>query len=460
MTLKRLYEDGLAHASYLVGCPQSGEALVLDPNRNLGLYLGEAAKERLRIVAVAETHIHADYLSGARELASRAGATLYVSGEGPKSGRYEFLGERNVRPLKDGDSVEVGAVRLNAMLTPGHTQEHLTFLATDTKVGESPVAAFTGDFVFVGDVGRPDLMESAVGQKGAAEPAARELFRSLERFRGLPGHLLVWPAHGAGSACGRSLGGSPVSSLGYELATSWAFQVAREEEFVREVLQGQPEPPPYYALMKRENRCGPPASPSCGPPRRVGAVPEGALVLDVRLTPEYEEAHLKDSLHMPSYRSFLQYAGWVVPHGRPITLVASDENQACRAALALSLIGIDEATTWAGPEIVLTAKPDRVRSTERAASGSLRPGALLLDVRSEHEWSAGHIEGAVNIPFCRLEERAGELPRNAPIEVYCSGGMRSAISVSILERAGLADVRDVVDGFDGYVRRTGAAVAR
>src|SRR5688572_13755898 len=256
MFLQRFYDDQLAQASYLVGCSATGESLVVDPSRDVAQYIDAAAREGLRVTHVTETHIHADFVSGARELASRTGAQLLLSDEGDAEWKYRYAEDSRARLLYDGDSFHVGNIELEAMHTPGHTPEHLSFLVTDHPAGAGPWGILTGDFVFVGDVGRPDLLERAAGYAGTMEAGARELQRSLERFRTLPDHLQVWPGHGAGSACGKSLGALASSTVGYERLANWGLAITNEEEFVRMVLAGQPEPPRYFAEMKRINKEG------------------------------------------------------------------------------------------------------------------------------------------------------------------------------------------------------------
>src|SRR5260370_8507470 len=232
MILKRFYEERLAQASFLLGCPDSGEAVVIDPNREVGRYLEAAQAEGLRIIAAAETDIHADFVSGSRELARQAGATLFVSAEGGPDWQYAFAGEPGVKLLRHGDSIRAGKVRLDARHAPGHTPEHLVFLLTDEAASPEPLGAFTGDFIFAGDVGRPDLLERAAGWSGTMEAGARQLFASLQAFPVLHSRLFLWPGHGAGSACGKKLGGTPVTTLGYEALADCAFRPRAEAEFV------------------------------------------------------------------------------------------------------------------------------------------------------------------------------------------------------------------------------------
>jgi hydroxyacylglutathione hydrolase len=255
--LHRLWDPKLAQASYLIGCTEAQEALVIDATRDVDQYLALAASLNLRIAHVTETHIHADFVSGSRELAARAGATLYLSNEGGSDWRYDFAASDRAVGLHEGDRFVVGNVGIGVLHTPGHTPEHLTFLVTDGAAATEPIAAVTGDFVFVGDVGRPDLLERAAKVKGTMESAARTLFRSLQRFKAQPDYLQIWPGHGAGSACGKRMSPIPHSTVGYERRFNWAFAVTDETEFVRLVLAGQPEAPRYFGMMKHINKEGP-----------------------------------------------------------------------------------------------------------------------------------------------------------------------------------------------------------
>src|SRR6187402_7026 len=239
MIVKRCFEPKLAQASYLIGCAVAHECLVIDPNRDAEQYMKMAEAEGLRIVGVTETHIHADYLSGSRELAARTGATLYVSDEGDADWKYAFAGEKGVKTIKAGDRLTFGNVKIDVLHTPGHTPEHLSFLVTDGAAADEPIAAATGDFIFVGDVGRPDLLERAANIKGTMEIGAKTLWASLQKFGARPDWLQLWPGHGAGSACGKGISAIPHSTLGYEKRFNWAFQAGDEATFVKGVLAGQ-----------------------------------------------------------------------------------------------------------------------------------------------------------------------------------------------------------------------------
>jgi len=257
MLLRYFYDDRLAQASYMVGCARSGEALIVDPMRHIQPYLAAAQKEGLRITHIVETHIHADFVSGARELAAATDARIYLSDMGPSEWKYAYADDPRVVLVRDGDHFMVGNIRIDVLHTPGHTPEHISFMVTDTAGADKPMGVFTGDFIFVGDVGRPDLLEEAAGQAGTKVPGAKQQFASVQRFKALPDYLQIWPGHGAGSACGKALGAIPSTTLGYEKLFNPAFQFTDEAAFVDWLLSGQPEAPRYFAQMKRVNKLGP-----------------------------------------------------------------------------------------------------------------------------------------------------------------------------------------------------------
>ena len=261
MFLRQITDSSLAQNAYLIGCQRTGEAIIIDPERDVDRYLKIATDNGFRLTAVADTHIHADYLSGARELMERHGAIPYLSAEGGPDWQFEWAkGNPNARLLHGGDTFRIGNIEFKAILSAGHTPEHLSFLITDSGGGATePMGLLSGDFIFVGDVGRPDLLESAAGLTGSMEPSARALYKSLRATATLPEHLQILPGHGAGSACGKSLGAVPISVMGYERRYNGALRGAikgSEEAFVKEILSGQPEPPRYFARMKRDNKAG------------------------------------------------------------------------------------------------------------------------------------------------------------------------------------------------------------
>lgn len=474
MILRRFYDEQLAQASYLVGCAATGEALIVDPNRDVEQYVTAAAAEGLRITHVTETHIHADFVSGSRELAHRTGAALHLSDEGGEGWRYAFptaeeraQGVRAVL-LRDGDSFMVGNIRLDVVATPGHTPEHIAFLVTDTAGADRPMGAFTGDFIFVGDVGRPDLLERAAGVADSMDASARTLFQSLKRFREYPDWLQLWPAHGAGSACGKSLGAVPQSTLGYEKLFNWGLATADESEFVRMVLDGQPEPPRYFAEMKRINRDGPRVLGDMLPPTRLPAthladlLADGALVVDLRAAQAFATRHVPGTLNIPYNRAFTSWAGWLVPYDHDFYLLVPDSETATMAARDLALIGLDRLAGYVCGDAlqawVAAGRPlggvAQFRVDELAGlieDGAMERGDLaVLDVRGASEWEAGHVPGVPNVPVGLLPEHLDELPRDRPLVVHCQSGARSSIAASLLQRAGFENVVNLTDGFAAW----------
>ena len=465
MLLERYYDDSLAQASYLIGCERAREAIVIDPNRDAARYLAAARARTMTLRYVAETHIHADFLSGARDLARAAGAQLLLSAHGGNDWSYGFASAEGARLLRDGDTIAVGDIRIQVVHAPGHTPEHICFLVTDTATGGAPIGLISGDFVFVGDVGRPDLLERAAGVAGTMEASARELYASLQRLREYPDYLQIWPGHGAGSACGKSLGAMPQSTLGYERLYNPAFQQPTEDAFVSWVLADQPEPPPYFAVMKRLNRDGPPPRPRDPAPRQmdvaalIAALDGEHQVVDLRGSADYAQRHLQGTINIPASKSTPTYAGTVLSYDRPILLVARSEMQAVDVAVQLALIGLDRVEGWVPVETLddvaargraLTPMPivDASTVAERLSSN----GVTVIDVRKRNEWNEGHIEGAEHIYLGDLAERAAELPHDAPIVVHCQSGSRASIAASLLRARGFTNVSSFSAGMKGWIK--------
>lgn len=467
MLFRLIADPRLAQHAYLVGCQKTGEALVIDPQRDADRYARLAAAEGLRVTHVAETHIHADFLSGAAALADLTGAHLFLSAEGEDAGWGSAWAKRrdDVTFLRDGDTFCVGNVEIRAVHTPGHTPEHLSFLVTAAG-SETPMGLASGDFVFVGDVGRPDLLESAAGEAGAQEPAARQLFASVQRFLSFGDGLQVWPGHGAGSACGKALGVVPQSTVGYERVTNAAIAAAArgQDAFVAEVLAGQPEPPLYFARMKRLNRDGVPLLAALPTPRalapdeladldRAGIL--GALVLDTRAERSgFMAAHLPGSLFTPFEATFNTVAGsYVTDPETPLVLIIpkADVDAAVRD---LVHVGLDHIVAYATPETfsAVVQREGAAASIPEVTFEAVvdrESGASVLDVRRADEFAAGHVPGAVHIAHVRLAGRLDDVPAGAPLYVYCQSGVRSAVASALLARAGF-DVRYVNDRFSRY----------
>jgi hydroxyacylglutathione hydrolase len=462
MFFRHFYDAQLAQASYLVGCPTTGEALVVDPNRDIDPYLRAAESEGFRVTHVTETHIHADFVSGARELAHRADARLYLSGTGGPDWCYAYAAEAGASLLAEGSSFRVGHVRIDVMHTPGHTPEHLTFLVTDTATADQPMGALTGDFVFVGDVGRPDLLERAAHIAGTMELGARQLFRSLQRFRQLPDFLQIWPGHGAGSACGKSLGAVPQSTLGYEKRFNWAFAVNEEDAFLDAVLAGQPDPPRYFGQMKRINRDGPRL---LGAPRRPDRLPferlaallaAGAVVVDARPAREFALGAVPGTINIPLNRAFTTWSGSLLPYDQELYLLLDhrDPSMVDDVVRRLAGIGLDRIAGYFGTDVLEAWRESRsaLQTIPQMDAPQVRAGVdagqlTLLDVRNGSEWDAGHVPGASNIPVADLDARLAEVPQDRPVVVHCQSGSRAAIAASLLRARGVGEVRVFSRGF-------------
>lgn len=459
MFLKYFYDKALAHASYMVGCQRSGEAIVIDPGRSVDQYIEAAADEGLKIVATTETHIHADFVSGSRELADRVGAKLYLSDEGTADWKYQFANQYRSQLLKDGDAFYVGQVKLAVMHTPGHTPESLSFVLTDEGGGANvPMGIFTGDFVFVGSIGRPDLLETAAGVVGSAEAGARQLYHSMRKFRDLPDHLQVWPAHGAGSACGKGLGAIPSSTVGYEKLFNPALQYHDEQQFVDYILADQPETPFYFAVMKRVNKVGPELIRNLPPvnslnPGDLAQVAKQHLVIDTALSAEFGQAHVSGTINVPS-GSLVQWAGFFVDYTQPVHLLTQVERLA-DSLKGLRSIGIDNVGGYFEATAVKEAKL-RTESYPAATPSELRPQietgkVTLLDVRAATEFQQGHIAHAEHHFLGKLLREMESINKTKPVVAQCLGGGRSAIATSVLQRAGFS-VTNMLGGYQAWVK--------
>ena len=461
MLLRYFYDEKLAHASYVVGCQKTGEAVVVDPMRDITAYEELAKKEKLNIVGALETHIHADFVSGSRELNDRFGTKLYISDEGDADWKYQNLDGISHQLLKDGDQFNIGNLVFEVMHTPGHTPESISFLLTD-KGGsaDKPMGIFTGDFVFVGDVGRPDLLEKAAGIQGTSESGAVAMFESIERFKALPDYLQVWPAHGAGSACGKSLGAVPSTTVGYEKAFNWAMQFDDEASFKKALLEGQPEPPYYFAVMKSVNKVGQKLIKDLPEPKEITSaadiealLAEGKQVLDMRLADAYSKGHIQGTINIPFNNSFTNWAGWVVDYDKPLYLLL-DTNVLDEALVALRSVGIDEVYGFAEAENVM-AQAENLASYENVspseASEMVEKGeAYVLDVRNQTEFDEGHIDNAQHIMVGTLKNRIDEVDTDKTVIVQCQAGARSAIAASVLKANGIDNLVNMTGGYSKW----------
>lgn len=462
MFLRQIFDPYLAQYAYLIGCQRTGEALIIDPERDIDRYQALAAENGLRITAVAETHIHADFVSGAREFARDAAVHLYLSDEGGPGWTYQWPQDRpHTHLLKHGDHFMVGNIRVEAIHTPGHTPEHMSYLITDLGGGATePIALATGDFVFVGDVGRPDLLESAAGQKGVMEPSARLLQESLQqRLAPYEDYLQILPAHGAGSACGKALGAVPTTTLGYERRYNSALRLALSDRdaFVKDILSGQPEPPLYFATMKRVNRDGIAVTGGVPAPARLDAQAFAALAADPALRildtrndrAEFDSAHVARAIHAPLHSPFFSTsAGSYLDENDRLLLVIEHAADADLAVRQLYRIGFDHVAGWITAEdarqagLLAEAEP-RIDFSAFDPARAVAEGEII-DVRTTAEFQHGHLAGARSFPYTRLRTRVGELPRSRRLYIHCGTGKRASLAASYLRSTGYDAIH--VDG--------------
>jgi hydroxyacylglutathione hydrolase len=456
MLIERIFTPGLAQVAYLVADEGAGKVAVIDPRRDVEAYISWADSRNMEIAAILETHVHADFVSGAPELSRATGAPIYAS----RLGDEEFPHE----PLDDGDEIAVGDVILRALWTPGHTPEHMSFLAIDSTEGDEPEAIFTGDALFVGEVGRPDLL----GEKETRR-LTEHLYETIsERLSTLGDGLVVYPGHTAGSSCGKKIGDAPSTTIGQERHSNYAFQIEEKGAFIDTVLEGMPKPPTYYPVLKRVNKAGatPLAEVQTGDPftpdevaRRQDA---GALVVDARTPEAFGEGHIPGAVFAGLGPKFTTWMGWIAPYDRDIILVLDELEgtiQFEEARNELHRIGLDNVAgyldggmpAWqsGGRDIVTLAQMTVEELADRLAT--VEDDLTVLDVRSDEEWEEGHIAGAVHT-------FAGEITQGdrAPVEgdsptaVICGSGYRSSVASSILQRRGYRNLINITGGMEAW----------
>ncbi len=449
MIFQQLLNEESGCLSYLIGCAQAGEAVVVDPARDrVADYVDLARRKGLRITHIVETHVHADHVSGNQALAARSGAAVHVH----PSARVAFAH----RPVEDGAAIRVGNVELAVMHTPGHTPDSVCLLVTDRSRGPEPWFVLTGDTLFIGDVGRPDF---------GGEEAAATLYQSLAtRLLTLPDRLEIYPAHGAGSSCGRAMSSKTASTIGFERRFNPALGVAGVDEFVRRLMTGLPPKPPNFDRIIARNRAQ--ALPPAGDPRPLTAaqvqevLAKGGVVLDVRGPEEYGAGHVPGALNVwIESPQFATRAGWFVPADAPIVLVIGGPTDLGRAAAGLARIGLDDVAgylQWGMSEWRSQGQPvatvPQVTVHELATMREERPELVVVDVREPFEWDEGHIEGAIHLPMGEALRRMAELPADRPKAAVCAGGLRSSAVISALGRAGLSDWYNVAGGMTAWVK--------
>jgi len=466
MYFKQFFDEKLAQYAYLVGCQANGTAVIIDPMRDIDQYIDAAAKENLTITAAADTHIHADYISGLREFAER-GVKVYASDEGDKDWKYEWLrnSDYDYEFMTDGDEFKIGNITIKAWHTPGHTPEHLSFFVTDGAAADEPIGVATGDFVFVGDVGRPDLLESAAGQENVMEPSARTLFKTVESFKNIPSYVQVWPGHGAGSACGKALGAIPKTTVGYELKYNNSLKAASSEDnFVKFILEGQPEPPLYFARMKRDNKIGPAII--GGPPKPVRltikeikeiAGKKDTVILDTRERAEFYAGHVPGSLLSPLNKQFNTVAGSYITEEEKIVLLV-EEHRVEEAIMDLYRIGLDNVIGYVTLKDFQNYKDqggivETLEVLDFESLNKMSGDDKILDVRKLSEYSEFNIEGSINIAHTRLLPKMENLSRDHKYYVHCQAGGRSAVAAALMKRNGfhVAIVDDELEKYKASV---------
>lgn len=459
MLLHQRFIPGLAIASYIVGDEKTGEAAVIDPTRDVEAYIRFAHDHELHIRHIFETHVHADFVCGSRELKARLGedATIHCSSYGGKNWTQSYADQH----VKEGDTIEFGNVCLGFQHTPGHTPEHISVLLYDkSRSKDTPWVMFTGDFLFVGDVGRPDLL----GEE-AKQQLAHELYESVfQRINDLPDITEIFPAHGAGSLCGKAIGSRRSSTLGFERRFNGALQQKPEQQWVHDLLEDMPLSPPYFKRMKQVNRDGPeiigmelPGQKRWSAKKVYERVCNDCLIVDTRHKGNFAASHIANAINIPYGNNLPTWAGWVLPYDHPILLVVEHASHVEEIITHLVRVGFDDVQgfleggmdAWetAGLPLV-TLSTLSVHDLNKRLDEKEK--LTVLDVRTESEWNAGHIEGAIHIHGGRLQENFAEVPRDKPVAVVCGSGYRASIAASFLQRNGYNQVTNIVGGMSAW----------
>ncbi|MFT5646571.1 MAG: hydroxyacylglutathione hydrolase [Aureispira sp.] len=459
MFFQHIYDKSLAQASYFIGCQKAGVAAVIDPKRDVDTYLEIAKQNNMKITHILETHIHADFLAGSRELAALTGAEMYLSAEGGAGWEYEFPHV----DVKGGDVLKLGNLKLEVIHTPGHTPESISFLLTDTPASDEPIMLFTGDFVFVGDVGRPDLLEKAAGMKGTQELGAKQMYQSINKFDALPDFLQVWPGHGAGSACGKALGAVPSTTVGYEKIRNWAFQHKNDEEgFVKYLLEDQPEPPKYFAMMKNLNKVDRPLLTEVPKLKKLdyaelsSALAKGVKLVDARDKTEFSKGFIPGSINIQGNNSFATWAGWFLSYDEPFIILA-DESKLDDLTRKLMRIGLDNVYGYVPSTKIWEENGgslEKVNQIEIEDFKTLQKDedVQVVDLRGAAEYNAGHIKGADNVFVGTLPSNLDKINKDKKVVVHCQSGDRAAIGYSLLAKNGFKNISNYSPGMAEWVK--------
>jgi hydroxyacylglutathione hydrolase len=463
MFFQHIYDKTLAQASYFIGCQKAGVAAVIDPKRDVDTYLEIAKQNNMKITHVLETHIHADFLTGSRELKALTGADLYLSDEGGPGWEYEF----DHVGLKDGSSFMVGNLKIDVIHTPGHTPESISFLLTDTPASPEPVMFFTGDFVFVGDIGRPDLLEKAAGMTGTMDAGAHEMYKSIKKFSDLPDYIQVWPGHGAGSACGKALGAVPSTTVGYEKVRNWAFRFANDEKgFVNYLLEDQPEPPKYFAMMKKLNKVDRPLLTSVPKLKHLNnaemteAMSKGVKLIDARVKTEFAKGYIPGSINIQGNNSFATWAGWYLSYDEQFILLA-DESQLDDLTRKLMRIGLDNIMGYVASTdsyVQAGGKLDTVKVIDIDTFKKVmeEPNVQVVDLRGATEFKSGHIKNADHVFVGTLLKNLDKVSKDKKVVIHCQGGDRATIGYSLLAREGYNNVLNYSASMNEWVAQGNA----
>jgi hydroxyacylglutathione hydrolase len=458
MFFQHVYDKSLAQASYFIGCQKAGVAAVIDAKRDVDTYLEIAQANNMKITHIFETHIHADFLAGSRELAALTGGQMFLSAEGGPDWQYEFAHNG----VKDGDVIMVGNLKIEVVHTPGHTPESVSFILTDTPASPEPVMMFTGDFVFVGDIGRPDLLEKAAGMKGTQDIGAIQMYDSIKKFNNLPPYIQVWPGHGAGSACGKALGAVPSTTVGYEKIRNWAFQYEDNKEgFISYLLADQPEPPKYFAMMKKLNKVDRKLMTSVPSLKELSsadlqeAMQNGIKIIDARNKSEFAKGFIPKSINIQGNNSFATWAGWYLTYQEPFILLA-DPAQLDDLTRKLMRIGLDNIMGYIPSTDAYTANGGKLNTVNLIGIEELKAlkaenNIQLIDLRGASEYKAGHIEGAENIFVGTLESNLAKIDKSRKTIIHCQGGDRASIGYSLLAKNGFEDVLNYSPGMNEWV---------
>lgn len=447
MRIMRIYEEGLSQSGYILIDNKSKEAIVIDPRKDVQEFIDTLNAYDATLKFVTETHIHADYLSGARELAKMTASTLALSQEGPAEWQYKF----DYLPLKQGDKLAFGDYFLQVLHTPGHTPESISFLLYSNMDIINPIKAFTGDFLFVGDVGRPDLLEKYEEGDANSTASAAALYQSIEKFRALPDDLEIWPGHGAGSFCGKTLSNIAFSTLKAEKLTNPALQYSgKEAEFIKYILADQVVPPPYFKLMKEWNRDGT----SCklvddryaiiDASEIKSLIGKGVKVIDTRVRKEVGKGFLPNTIHIEFNKGFNNWFAQLVNHKDQVVFIVEKGNEKSLAH-KLMRVGFDNVLGVVNDISSAYVKSIKYIKAEDLTKAVKRKGIQAWDIRTAKEYAEGHIAGIANLPLLEIKEKASKLDKNQPIIIHCQSGARAAIGYSLFESLGFTDIT-VYDG--------------